>query len=280
MSGAPRPLARPLHRRWATGWTWLGVLLIAAFCLFPFYWMVVASLQPPDAVFDKLWPAALSLENFRSVFAPGYNFGYGLRNSAVVAGSSTVLAMLIGTFAAYALARLRFRGKFAVLGAILAASMFPGAALLPSLFQLFNDLGWIDSYQAMVVPYISFTLPLAIWILTSFFTEMPWELEEVARVDGCTSRQAFRLVIMPLAAPAIFTTAILVFITAWNEYLIASKVSLTPASQPVTAMIGLYPGTFGTQMAAGVVVTLPVVVLVLLFQRRIVAGLTAGSIKG
>jgi multiple sugar transport system permease protein len=279
MSGIPRPPARRRYRRWATGWTWLGVLLVAVYCLFPFYWMVVSSLEPPNAVFSDLWPSQFTLENFRSVFAPGSDFAYGLRNSAVVAGSSTVLAMLIGTLAAYALTRLRFQGKFVVLGTILAASMFPGVALLPSLFQLFTDLRWIDRYQAMVVPNISFTLPLAIWILTSFFTKMPWELEEVARVDGCTPRQAFRLVIMPLAAPAIFTTAILVFITAWNEYLIASNVSLTPRSQTVTAMIGLFPGTFGTQMAAGVVVTLPVVVLVLLFQRRIVAGLTAGSIK-
>jgi multiple sugar transport system permease protein len=193
--------------------------------------------------------------------------------------------MLIGVLAAYALARLRFRGRFLVLGAILAASMFPGVALLTPLFQLFADLDWIDHYQAMIVPYISFTLPLAVWILTSFFTAMPWELADAARIDGCSPGRAFRLVILPLAAPGVFTTAILVFITAWNEYLIASNVSSTVASEPVTAAMARFTGDsefqqpFGTQMAAGVIVTLPLVLLVLLFQRRIIAGLTAGAVK-
>jgi multiple sugar transport system permease protein len=270
-----------------TAWTWLGVLLIAAYCLLPFYWMVVSSLKPPDAIFNNdLWPVHPSLANYRSIFGSDNNFGYALRNSLVIAGSSTALAMLVGTLTAYALARLRFRGKFFVLAVILAASMFPGVALLTPLFQLFSDLGWIDHYQAMVIPYISFALPLAIWILTSFFTEMPWELEEAAQVDGCTPRQAFGRIILPLAAPGIFTTAILVFISAWNEYLIASNVSLTLASEPVTVAMAKFTGEsefqqpFGTQMAAGVIVTLPLVGLVLLFQRRIVAGLTAGSVKG
>jgi len=286
MSEAWRPLPRRRRQRWATGWIWLCVMLIAAYCLFPFYWMVVSSLRTPDTIFSNdLWPASPSLANYRSIFGSDYNFGYSLRNSVVVAGSSTALAMLVGTFAAYALARLRFRGKLFVLGTILAAAMFPGAALLPSLFQLFSDLGWIDHYHAMVVPYISFTLPLAIWILTSFFTQMPWELEEAARIDGCTSRQAFRLVIMPLAAPGVFAAAILVFITAWNEYLIASLVTLTSASETVPAALAKFPGALGSQqpfgsgMAASVVVTLPLVVIVLLFQRRIVAGLTAGRIR-
>jgi multiple sugar transport system permease protein len=284
---AGRPPAQQRRWRWPAAWTWLCVLLIAAYCLFPFYWMVVSSLKPPDAIFNNdLWPTSPSLTNYRAVFGSDNNFGDALRNSIVTAGSSTVVAMLVGTLAAYALARLRFRGKFIVLGTILAASMFPGVALLTPLFQLFSDLGWIDHYQAMVVPYISFALPLAIWILTNFFAEMPWELEEAARIDGCTSRQAFRLVIIPLAAPGVFTTAILVFITAWNEYLIASNVSQTIASEPVTVAMAKFTGAsefqqpFGTQMAAGVIVTLPLVVLVLLFQRRIVAGLTAGGIKG
>jgi multiple sugar transport system permease protein len=273
------------RRRWSV-WTWLGVALIAAYCLLPFYWMVVSSLKPPDAIFNNdLWPAHPSLTNYRSVFGSSNDFGHALRNSVVIAGTSTALAMLVGTLAAYALARLRFRGRFAVLGLVLAASMFPGVALLTPLFQLFSDLGWIDHYRAMVVPYISFALPLAVWILTSFFTVMPWELADAARMDGCTSAQAFRLVIMPLAAPAVFTTAILVFITAWNEFLIASNVSLTSASEPVTVAMAKFTGDsefqqpFGTQMAAGVIVTLPLVVLVLLFQRRIAAGLTAGAVK-
>ena len=285
------PVRTVVRRRRRTRWSALGlwgaIVLIAIYCLAPFYWMVVSSLKAPDDIFNNdLLPSSLSLDNYRAVFGSQNNFGFALRNSFVIAGVTTVVAMVIATFAAYALARLNFRGKFLVLGGVLAASMFPGVALLTPLFQLFTRLGWIDQYQAMIVPNISFALPLGVWILTSFFAEMPWELEQAAKVDGCTSGQAFRRIIMPLAAPGIFTTTILVFISAWNEYLIASNVSLSLASEPVTVAIAKFTGSsqfqqpFGTQMAAGVVVTVPLVVLVLLFQRRIVAGLTAGGVKG
>jgi multiple sugar transport system permease protein len=163
--------------------------------------------------------------------------------------------------------------------------MFPGASILTPLFQLFANLGWIDTYQAMIIPDISFSLPLGIYILTSFFRAMPWELEEAARIDGCTPLQAFRRVILPLAVPGVFTTAILIFISAWNEFMIANSMSQTPASQPVTVAIAQFTGIsqysqpFGTQMAAGVVVTVPLLILVLIFQRRIVSGLTAGGVK-
>jgi multiple sugar transport system permease protein len=273
--------------RWSTLGLWGAIVLIALYCLAPFYWMVVSSLKAPNNIFNNdLLPSEVSLENYRAVFGSRNNFGFGLRNSLVIAGTTTVIAMVVATFAAYALARLQFRGKFLVLGGVLAASMFPGVALLTPLFQLFSNLGWIDQYQAMVVPDISFALPLGVWTLTSFFAEMPWELELAAKVDGCTPGQAFRKIIMPLAAPGIFTTTILVFISAWNEYLIASNVSLTLASEPVTVAIAKFTGSsefqqpFGTQMAAGVVVTVPLVILVLLFQRRIIAGLTAGGVKG
>jgi multiple sugar transport system permease protein len=161
---------------------------------------------------------------------------------------------MFGVFAAYALARLDFRGKFLVLGIVLGASMFPGVALLTPLFQLFTNIGWFGTYQALIIPDISFALPLTIYVLTAFFSEMPWELEQAALVDGASPGQAFRKVILPLAAPGLFTTAILAFIAAWNEYLLA--------------------------MAAGTVVTVPLVILVLILQRRIVAGLTAGGVKG
>jgi len=279
---------RPKRRlTWSNVGLLAGILLIAVYCLVPFYWMLVSSLKPPNDIFNNdLWPSNISFENFRAVFGGKNNFGYALRNSLIIASVATLLGMAIGIFTAYALARLQFRGKFLVLGAVLATAMFPGVAIVTPLFQLFSNIGWIDQYQAMILPDISFTLPLAIWILTSFFAEMPWELEQAAKIDGCTSGQAFRHVILPLAAPGVFTAAILVFIYAWNEYLIASQVSQTLASEPVTVAIAKFTGSsqfqqpFGTQMAAGVVVTIPLVIMVLVFQRRIVAGLTAGGVKG
>jgi multiple sugar transport system permease protein len=281
------PLRKPRRVTWSSVAMWAGVALIALYCLAPFYWMLVSSLKPPGAIFNNdLLPSNVSMENYRAVFGSQNNFAYALRNSLIIASAATLVAMIIGVFAAYALARLQFRGKFLVLGAVLATAMFPGVAILTPLFQLFSNLGWINQYQSMIIPDISFTLPLAIWILTSFFAEMPWELEQAAKIDGCTPGKAFRLVILPLAAPGVFTTAILVFIYAWNEYLIASVMSQTLASEPVTKAIAKFTGEskfqqpFGTQMAAGVVVTIPLVILVLLFQRRIVAGLTAGGVKG
>jgi multiple sugar transport system permease protein len=269
------------------GFLILGVIFIVLYCLFPFYWMVNSSfkVEPEITTSASFWPQAPSLDNYRAVFEQ-QKFHLALRNSLFVAGVTTVFALLVGCFAAYALARLRFKGKFLVLGAILSIAMFPGIALLTPIFELATQLGWIDTYQAMIIPYVSFTLPLTVWILTSFFAEMPWELEQAARVDGATPGQAFRKVIIPLAAPGVFTTAILAFIYAWNEYMIALAVTQTPERKPVTVAIATFTGAqgfqqpFGTRMAAGVLVTIPLVIMVLLFQRRIVAGLTAGGVKG
>ncbi|MFE0512498.1 carbohydrate ABC transporter permease [Streptomyces sp. NPDC058964] len=265
----------------------LSVAVIVLFCLAPFYWMLVSSLKGPNDIFNNdLWPKSPTLANYRAVFSGRNNFLYALRNSAVVAGTTTVLVMLIGVLSAYTFVRLAFRAKRAALATVLAASMFPGVALLTPVFQLFSNWGWIDQYQAMIVPDISFALPLAIWTLTSFLRELPWDLEESAMIDGCTQAQAFRKILLPLAAPGVFTSALLVFIAVWNEYLIASAMSLTLASQPVTVAIAKFTGSsqyqqpFGTQMAAGVIVAIPLIVLVLVLQRRIVAGLTAGAVKG
>jgi len=279
---------RPRRRRSRTApWWYLAGAAIAVYCLLPFYWMIVSSLKSPRHIFDNsLLPTHPTLLNYEAVFGRQNTFGLALRNSAAIAGSVTVLALLLGIIAAYALTRLRFRGRSAVLGVFLATSMFPGVAILTPLFGLFADLGWIDTYRAMVIPDISFSLPLGIWILTSFFRAMPWELEAAARVDGATRGQAFRLVILPLAAPGVFTTAILVFISAWNEFMIANSMSQTPQSQPVTVAIAQFTGIsqfdqpYGTQMAAGVIVTVPLIIIVLIFQRRIVSGLTAGGVKG
>ncbi|MEV4603913.1 carbohydrate ABC transporter permease [Amycolatopsis sp. NPDC049253] len=293
MSVATRPAPpaaagrrRRARRGRASGWLYAALVTIVLFCLLPFYWMIVTSLKDPKAVFDNsLVPTHPTFLNYAAVFGSQNTFLLALRNSLVIAGSVTALALVFGILAAYALARLHFRGKNLVLGLFLATSMFPGVAILTPLFQLFADLGWIDTYQAMIIPDISFSLPLGIWILASFFRAMPWELEEAARVDGCTKAAAFRLVILPLAVPGVFTTAILVFISAWNEFMIANSMSQTPAAQPVTVAIAQFSGIsqydqpYGTQMAAGVIVTVPLIVLVLIFQRRIVSGLTAGGVK-
>jgi multiple sugar transport system permease protein len=286
----PAVRARPQSRRRGflreRGWLLLGVAFIAVYCLAPFYWMIVSSLKANPLLDQALLPKSPTLVNYREVFSGQNNFQYALRNSVIVAGVTTIVALFIGVFAAYALARLQFRGKKLVLGAVLATAMFPLIALLTPLFQLFSNLGLIDTYPPMIITDISFTLPLAIYVLTSFFSEMPWELEMAAKVDGATPGQAFRKVIVPIAAPGVFTSAIIVFIAAWNEFLIAYTMTQTLASQPVTVAIAKFTGVsrfeqpFGTIMAAGVLVTIPLVILVLLFQRRIVAGLTAGGVKG
>jgi trehalose/maltose transport system permease protein len=286
----PAARARPQARRRGflreRGWLLLGVAFIAVYCLAPFYWMIVSSLKANPLLDRALFPTSPTLVNYQEVFSGENNFQYALRNSVIVAGLTTIVALFIGVFAAYALARLQFRGKKLVLGAVLATAMFPLIALLTPLFQLFSNLGWIDTYPPMIIADISFTLPLAIYVLTSFFSEMPWELEMAAKVDGATPGQAFRKVIVPLAAPGVFTAAIIVFIAAWNEFLIAFTMTQTLAAEPVTVAIAKFTGAsefeqpFGTIMAAGVLVTIPLVIVVLIFQRRIVSGLTAGGVKG
>jgi len=266
----------------------IGIFAIVLFCLGPFYWMIVTSFRQVDFTFDNsLWPTHITLDNYKTAFSTklGNHFGRALFNSFFIGLCTTIIAVIFGIFCAYALARLQFRFKFIILGIILGASMFPGVALLTPLFQLFTNIGWMGTYQALIIPDISFALPLTIYTLTAFFAEMPWELEEAATVDGCTPGQAFRKVILPLAAPGLFTTAILAFIASWNEYLLASELS-SDRTQPVTVAIAGFQGSvphqepYTTVMAAGTIVTVPLVILVLLLQRRIVAGLTAGGVKG
>ena len=264
------------------------ILLILAWCLAPFYWMLVMAFRDPAYTYDTSpWFAHVTFSNFRYAFDTTNNtFGRSLLNSMLIGAVVTVISMLIGVFAGYALARLVFRGKGFVLAAILGASMFPGVAILTPLFQLFSNWHWLGTYQALILPEISFSLPLAVYTLTSFFADMPWDLEEAARVDGCRPGQAFRLVILPLAAPAIFTTSILLFLASWNEYLLSSVLSngnnkVAPSTVAIanfTAGPHIVPNT--QTMAAGLVVTVPLVIVVLIFQRRIVGGLTAGGVKG
>ncbi|MCX4860441.1 carbohydrate ABC transporter permease [Streptomyces canus] len=272
--------------KWRTWLLYAGVAAVVAYCLAPFYWMLVSSLRRSSDIFDTtLLPSPVTFANYRSVFDPSQGFARALLNSLIVAGITTVLALLLATFTAYAMARLEFRFKRLVLTLIIATSMFPVVSIVVPLLKLFTDIGWINTYQAMIVPSMSFTLPLAVWNLTTFFRQMPDELEHAAMVDGCTRGQAFRKIIIPLAAPGIFTTAIIVFIAAWNEFLIALSMTNKPDIQTAPVAISKFTGAttyeipFGSQMAAGVLVTIPLVVMVLVFQRRIVAGLTAGAAK-
>jgi multiple sugar transport system permease protein len=289
-SAAMRTAPRRGRATAASGWRrwvpYLGIAVIVVYCLAPFYWMIVSSLRRPHDQFADTWlPNPVSLENYRAALAPGNNFLRAVGNSVIVAGTTTALGLVIAIFTAYALARLDFRGKNVALAVIIATSMFPGISMIVPLFKLFTQIGWINTYQSMIVPSMSFALPLAVWNLTAFFRQMPYELEEAALIDGCTPGQAFRKVILPLAAPGVFTTAIITFIAAWNEYLIAVSMVNDPHffTAPVAASqfsgATNFDAPFGTQMAAGVIVTIPLVFLVLFFQRRIVAGLTAGGVK-
>ncbi|WP_136192863.1 carbohydrate ABC transporter permease [Actinomyces procaprae] len=271
---------------WAGGLSTFGIVLIVIYCLAPFYWMLVSSLRPDTEIFENTWwPRHVSFENYQAVFSAKNNFGQGLINSLIVSVVVTVVALAIATFASYALARLDFRGKSVLLLVVLATSMFPLVAIIVPLLKNFSAWGWINTYQAMIIPDLSFSLPLAVWNLTSFFRQMPQELEQSAMVDGCTPGQAFRKVILPIAAPGIFTTAIIIFIGAWNEFLVAVTMINNPVMQPATVLLSKFTGAsqfntpFGSQMAAGVIMTLPLVIMVLIFQRRIVAGLAAGGLK-
>jgi multiple sugar transport system permease protein len=287
-AGAGVQKRRGLGLNWGAVRSYVGIAAIVIFCLAPFYWMVVTAFRDVGFTFDTTpWPTHVTLDNFRTAFSTrlGNHFAHALFNSIVIGVCTTILAVLVGVFAAYALSRLDFRGKFVVLGIVLGASMFPGVALVTPLFQLFTNIHWIGSYQALIIPDISFALPLTVYTLTAFFSEMPWELEQAALVDGATPAQAFRKVILPLTAPGLFTTAILAFIAAWNEFLLASQLS-GDRTQPVTVAIASFAGAqphqepYTAVMAAGTIVTIPLVILVLLLQRRIVAGLTAGGVKG
>lgn len=290
---ATRSKALEAHRRsdrWKGVRQYTGLVLIIVWGLAPFYWMIVTAFREVGFTFDTTpWPTHVTMENFATAFstARGNHFGRALVNSVIIGVVTTTVAMLVGVFAAYALARLNFPGKYLVLGFILGASMFPGVALVSPLFQLFSSIGWLNgfNYQALIIPNISFALPLTVYTLTAFFSEMPWELEESARMDGCTQGQAFRKIMLPLAAPGLFTTAILAFISSWNEFLLASQFS-TSKTQPVTVAIAQFTGSqphqepYTAVMAAGTIVTIPLIIMVLVFQRAIVSGLTAGGVKG
>src|SRR5215475_5521993 len=275
----------PLH--------WIGFIVILIWCLLPVAWIISLSFKsiaettvgsPQFLPKDATWDNYQTLLNYNN--PAGHDFLLALRNSFGIAIISTLLAVVFATLAAYAIARLQFRGKRLVLSVALAIAMFPVVALVGPLFDLWRSLGLFNTWPGLIIPYMSFTLPLAIWTLSAFFREIPWEMEQAAQVDGATSWQAFRKVIVPLAAPGVFTAAILTFFFAWNEFVLAISLTSTTAARTVPAQLSFFVGPdqfnppSSTLAAASVVVTIPIVVIVLLFQRRIVAGLTSGAVKG
>ena len=254
--------------------------------MFPLIWIFKMSIVTKSELFASpptILPNNPTPESYGTIFGDS-SFQRALINSSIISGVTTVICLFFGSICAYAIARLRFRFKSFVMTLILAISFFPAVAIIAPLFIQYSKVGLIDTYWAAIITDVVFALPLTIWILVAFFRELPKDLEEAARVDGATTIQAFQKVIVPLAAPGVFTTAILTFIFAWNEFLFANTFLFDASTQPVTVVIPqfatVYTVDYGAQAAAAVVVTVPLVILVLIFQRRIVSGLTAGAVKG
>lgn len=269
---------------------WGLIAFLFLYTLFPYFWALVSSLRP-NADIAKMpteyWPSDITWEHYRYVFDNDRSgFLYALRNSAIVSLSVVLLAVAFGASAAYALGRLRFRGKTVVLYTILSMTMFPAIAILGSMYRIINDLGIYDTVFALMFSYMTFTLPFTVWTLTNFFKAMPGELEESALVDGATPFRAFWQILLPLALPGLVTTGLLAFIAAWNEFLFALTFTNSPDARTAPPVIASFSGNtqfeepWGAIMAASVVVTLPLVVLVLVFQRLIIGGLTSGAVKG
>jgi multiple sugar transport system permease protein len=272
-------------RRKTILWAIAGVLIVV-YTLLPVVWIVSLSFKQGDDINNQqFFPSSWSLDNYRTVFDTSL-FTSALRNSVGISLIATVASVTLATLAAYAIARLEFRGKKAVLSTALAIAMFPTVALVAPLFDMWRTFGIYDTWLGLIIPYMSFTLPLAIWTLSAFFREIPWEMEQAAQVDGATPWQAFRKVIVPLAAPGVATATILVFFFAWNDFVFGISLTATDASRPVPAALAFFTGESFFQQptaaisAAAVIVTIPVIALVLVFQRRIVAGLTSGAVKG
>jgi multiple sugar transport system permease protein len=271
--------------RRAAGWVTVDAMVLV-YALLPVLWILSLSLKPTSTVKDgRLIPSSPTLDNYRGIFRGNF-FSSALINSVGIGLITTVIAVVVGAMAAYAIARLDFPGKRLLIGVVLLISMFPAISLVTPLFNIERRIGLFDTWPGLIIPYITFALPLAIYTLSAFFREIPWDLEKAAKMDGATSAQAFRKVVVPLAAPGIVTTAILVFIFAWNDLLLA--LSLTATNAAITAPVAIANFTGSSQfeeptgsIAAGaMVITVPIIVFVLVFQRRIVAGLTSGAVKG
>lgn len=262
-----------------------AIVAMVAAAAFPLYWTLVSSLTPESALLEpaRLVPARITMEHYVRLFAER-DFWMPIRNSIVVAGLTTVFCVTVGSLCAYALARLQFAGKTAILAFVLAVSMFPQISIVSPLYMLLRGLGLINTFPGLILPYLTFAMPLTVWLLVGFFQQLPRELEEAAMVDGASRLRALVAVVLPLALPGLATTAIITFIYCWNEFLFALSFTAGPDRQTVPVAIAMFRGQYqvpwGQILAATVVATAPVALLVLLFQRHIVRGLTAGAVKG
>jgi ABC-type glycerol-3-phosphate transport system permease component len=268
-----------------TAWVARGATVLVLVTAFPLAWMLLASLAPESRLFDPsgLWRGPFVLDHYRALFAER-DFWIPIRNSLVVAGSTTLFAVTIGSACAYALARMRFRGRHAILAFILAVSMFPQISLVAPLYLLLREAGLINTYPGLVLPYLTFAMPLTIWLLVGYFRQLPRDLEEAAAMDGAGRLRALVEIVAPVAWPGIATTAILTFVYCWNEFLFALSFTLGPERHTVPVAIALFRGQYqvpwGEILAAAVVATAPVILLVVVFQRRITQGLMSGALKG
>jgi multiple sugar transport system permease protein len=266
-------------------WT-IAITVVLLYALIPVVWIISLSLKKPADIGDgRFLPKSVSFDNYDNVFSTD-TFNSALRNSIGIALIATVISIALAALAAYAITRLDFTGKALILTGALAIAMFPPISIVGSLFDLWRRIGLFDTWPGLIIPYMTFSLPLAIYTLSAFFREIPWDLDKAAQVDRATPWQAFSKVMVPLAAPGVFTAAILVFIFAWNDFLFATVLTSTDASRTVPAALAFFTGASqftdptGAIAAAAVVVTIPIIIMVLIFQRRIVAGLTAGAVKG
>ena len=270
-------------------WWWIAGALILLYCLFPIAWIVSLSFKGPEDIANgQFLPSTPTGENYSTILTGSASdlFLPALRNSFGICLIATFISCILSMFAAYAIARLDFPGKRLILSAALGVAIFPVISIVTPLFNLWRQIGLYDTWLGLIIPYLSLTLPISIWTLSAFFREIPWEMEQAAQVDGATPWQAFRKVIVPLAAPGVFTAAILTFFFAWNDFVFGISLTSTEKARPVPAALAFFVGPdqfnppVSTLSAAAVVVTIPIIIIVLLFQRRIVAGLTSGAVKG
>lgn len=266
----------------------ISVIFVLVWCIFPFYWAVVSSLKPNIELFESnptLLPKNPTFSNYVKVFQER-PFHVNIINSIIVSGITTLTTLIFGSFAGYAIARLHMRGKAIVMALILSVSMFPQISILGSLFVILRKLGFINTYQGLIIPYVAITLPLTTWILQNFFRDLPKEIEEAAAIDGCSRLRTLFQIVFPMSAPGLVATGLLTFISAWNEFLFAFTFMQKPDYYTVPVAIAMFAGRsqyeqpWGQLMAAAVIVTVPLVALVLIFQNRIIAGLSSGAVKG
>lgn len=275
-----------LKKRINQGLFWLLLAVIVLYSVFPFYWAIVSSLKPSSDLFSvQFWPENLTFDNYKSVFSE-QPFGRNILNSVITSVCTVGLCLFLSVTAAYALGRVQFKGRGALLLIILSVSMFPQVAVLSGMFELISALGVYNNLIGLIIAYMLFTLPFTVWILTTFMRELPKELEEAAIIDGASPWVIISQVFLPLLGPVFITTGLLAFIAAWNEFLFALTFTLTNDMRTVPVAISLMSGNsqhelpWGSLMAASVIVTVPLIIMVLIFQKRIVSGLTAGAVKG